>query len=64
MADGWCCPKCGKCYAPWVAECSACNAQPVTATRITVRCTCGDGLTSGCPLHPPFEFHTTVGRTA
>jgi len=23
--DGWRCPNCGRCYAPFVMECSACN---------------------------------------
>jgi hypothetical protein len=23
---GWTCPKCGACYAPFIAECHRCNA--------------------------------------
>jgi hypothetical protein len=22
---GWICPKCGRCYAPFVSECAPCN---------------------------------------
>ena len=31
---GWCCPKCGKCYAPWVSVCPQCggNSSPITNT--------------------------------
>lgn len=25
---GWICPKCGRCYAPSVSECSVCNTTP------------------------------------
>ena len=25
MNSGWQCPRCGRCYAPWMAECPACN---------------------------------------
>ena len=28
MTKGWECPKCGQCYAPWVAKCKRCVAQP------------------------------------
>lgn len=61
MADGWCCPKCGRCYAPWVAECLPCNGGPVvtsTSIRMSPVCTCGQ--TSGpCPVHP--DIHTSFG---
>ena len=31
--EGWICPKCGRVYAPWVAQCDAClPSLPVVAT--------------------------------
>jgi len=24
---GWLCPKCGRIWAPWIAECTICNLQ-------------------------------------
>lgn len=30
VSTGWCCPGCGRCYAPWVAVCVSCPAA-VTA---------------------------------
>jgi hypothetical protein len=45
MSEGWRCPGCGKCYAPWVGECTTCG-QPLTTetsgsiTIITERCQC------------------------
>ena len=24
---GWECPKCGRCYAPWLAQCASCVPQ-------------------------------------
>lgn len=24
MTEGWKCPSCGTCYAPWVAQCARC----------------------------------------
>lgn len=29
---GWQCPKCGRCWAPWVVGCQDCNAVRVTVT--------------------------------
>lgn len=29
---GWICPKCGRCYAPHVRECSHCNASEIKIT--------------------------------
>ena len=29
---GWECPKCGKCYAPFVKECESCNNTTTTTT--------------------------------
>lgn len=28
---GWKCPDCGRCYAPFVAECSVCNSHAASA---------------------------------
>jgi hypothetical protein len=25
MSEGWRCPGCGKCYAPWAGECTTCG---------------------------------------
>lgn len=33
MNEGWYCPKCGHCYAPWVHECVQCNSLKITVTR-------------------------------
>lgn len=28
--QGWCCPKCKRCYAPWMPYCTVCNRmEPV-----------------------------------
>ena len=36
--NGWMCPKCGACYAPFIAECHRCNGlgsiQSVTGTTL------------------------------
>lgn len=34
---GWACPKCGRCYAPWVSVCPQCggNSSPITNTPYT-----------------------------
>ena len=44
--NGWQCPQCGKCYAPWVAECGQCNGVVVTLTG------------GGCLHIPPWETRT------
>ena len=28
--SGWKCPGCGRCYAPWVAECRPCSPPTTT----------------------------------
>lgn len=38
--DGWRCPGCGRCYAPFVSECRVCNRDhgtPATTTAIAPR---------------------------
>lgn len=32
---GWVCPRCGRCYAPYIAECSYCNADTGDRMRST-----------------------------
>lgn len=32
MSQGWECPKCGRVYAPWMAQCTACPGQTFTAS--------------------------------
>lgn len=29
---GWICPKCGRCYAPYVSGCLYCNASEIKIT--------------------------------
>ena len=31
MSSGWKCPGCGRCYAPWVAECRPCSPPTTTS---------------------------------
>jgi len=31
--QGWECPKCGRCYSPFVMECSRCNNGPPKQTK-------------------------------
>ena len=74
MSTGWQCPRCGRVYAPFVAECEKCNASyyPASTGTYTDICpACGQprhlpGLT-GCPPGShystytlPFGSHTTT----
>ncbi len=43
MNNGWICPKCGRVYAPYIAECQHCNKE-VKSTKGTVIC---DGNRTG-----------------
>lgn len=41
MNDGWKCPGCGRCYAPWMPECTKCG-PPKAETPGSPRCgVCG-----------------------
>ena len=53
MTDGWKCPGCGKCYAPWVYSCESCGKNMVVTTPTTTYIKTGD------PLPPPY---TTTGE--
>ncbi len=57
---GWECPKCGRVYSPFTAQCAVCPITAVTTDRIGLppnvtnvipnyACTCGTSVT--CPLH-------------
>jgi len=76
MSIGWQCPRCGRVYAPYVAECERCNSQtyPATTGTGTYSDLCPNcnqprhlpGLTS-CPVGShyatytlPFGSHTTT----
>lgn len=51
--QGWECPKCGRCYSPFTAQCLACPVQAFSGTTtIMLTCTCsGRATTTGCPVH-------------
>ncbi|MCK9569765.1 hypothetical protein M0R72_12550 [Candidatus Pacearchaeota archaeon] len=34
--NGWKCPGCGRCYAPHVSECKACNAKVASGVKPTM----------------------------
>lgn len=55
MNQGWQCPGCGRCYAPWWNRCIECQPKPVASIGTNVRI-----FPPGkCPekdLHPPHEF--------
>jgi len=66
MSMGWQCPRCGRIYAPFVAECERCNtpATTTTGTYTDVCANCGQprhlpGLTS-CPLGSHWGTFTTT----
>ena len=59
MSLGWMCPRCARCYGPFVQQCYACGPSVESGTgtnQITItRCRCGtkevcDHSQSGCPL--------------
>jgi len=37
MREGWKCPECGQCYAPWVPKCSGCPRALYNVTDSTDR---------------------------
>jgi len=38
---GWTCPKCGACYAPFIAECHRCNSpSPIQSSTGTTAFPC------------------------
>ena len=49
--QGWECPRCGACYAPWVAKCSTCAVRiSVTASTGPI-CGCTQTDTGGNKIH-------------
>lgn len=60
---GWTCPKCGRCYAPWITECWPCNNVSVAMTTIPVpadlcpscRQTRAAPALTGCPMGSHYE---------
>jgi hypothetical protein len=59
VSDGWKCPGCGACFAPWVDECSHCAPWPVQLSG-TVTITWPDNMTF-CP-HLRLEPETSGGQ--
>lgn len=49
LSDGWKCPGCGACYAPWVLKCDSCGGGSVV-------------VTIGCPHPPDRVYESTAGR--
>lgn len=61
---GWECPKCGRCYAPFVMECSVCGPLMLPQQAWQPVCTCGNGTAAGmCPVHVARPPYTTTGTT-
>lgn len=56
---GWECPKCGRCYSPYTAQCLACPVTPtafggtttIVLTGATLQCKCGTSAFGVCPIH-------------
>lgn len=47
--DGWKCPGCGRCYAPSVAQCAACDPSNVrTGTGVTLTPPLNGGVVCLC----------------
>lgn len=47
---GWQCPRCNRCYSPFVQACSCCG--PVTISGTSTNCTCHlPPTTAVCPVH-------------
>lgn len=44
--EGWRCPGCGRCYAPFIPQCESCNPGNVQTTS-SIGVTCG-----GCGSFP------------
>jgi len=61
--EGWTCPKCGRCYSPFTAQCLVCPPLLTLGGTITVtgtaQCTCGLNTTLVCPVHSPARSYTT-----
>lgn len=32
--NGWICPKCGRVYAPYIAECQHCNKEVIVTSNV------------------------------
>lgn len=61
--QGWRCPQCGTIWAPTIICCSTCSTLRVVSVPSVWACTCGQGLTAPCPLHPncpPYKITCTV----
>jgi hypothetical protein len=53
--NGWTCPKCGACYAPFIGECHRCNSpnttQIATGTGVPFPCTHPSVISDSAGLH-------------
>ena len=59
IQQGWQCPVCRRVWAPSVAMCNYCPAQPVasTGTHVFPGCSCGTAIP--CTWHPDATIITT-----
>lgn len=59
--EGWTCPRCGRCYAPFVSECAHCNAVtvgvPSTTSSPPDRCPACGGTRFETPKTGCGRFH-------
>lgn len=66
MNMGWECPKCGRCYSPFTAQCVVCpnnlTLGGCSLTTSVVQCTCALSGTLACPVHFPLRSQTTIGQ--
>lgn len=63
---GWECPKCGRCYAPWVNSCDHCNGEVwggITATISTPPPTGGPGDTVPITITASDKLSGVLTRT-